>query len=70
LKVAETFIKKERLDVSSCYLFEAGWVSYDTSPESGAWEFWWVNTKYGAGDIRIAVSLDGEAKRLPIAGTK
>lgn len=66
LKVAETFIKKERLDVSSCYLFEARWVSYDTHPKSGAWEFWWVSTKYGSDDIRLAVTLEGKAKRLPI----
>lgn len=68
LKIAERFVKKERLDISSCYLFEARWVSYDTSPESGAWEFWWVSIKYGSEDIRIAVSLDGKAKRLPKPG--
>jgi len=68
LKTAEKFIKKERLDISSCYLFEAKWVSYDTNPESGAWEFWWVSTKQGSKDIRIAVSLDSKAKLLPIPG--
>lgn len=68
LKIAETFIKKERLAISSCYLFEARWVSYDTHPESGAWEFFWVSTNHGSEDIRIAVSLEGKAKRLPIPG--
>lgn len=68
LKIAETFIKKERLAISSCYLFEARWVSYDTHPESGAWEFLWVSTNHGSEDIRIAVSLEGKAKRLPIPG--
>jgi hypothetical protein len=68
LKIAEAFLKKERLNISSCYLFEARWVSYNTNPESGAWEFWWVNTKHGSDDIRIAVPLDGKPKRLPIPG--
>ena len=68
LKIAETFVKKERLGISSCYLFEARWVSYGTDPKSGAWEFWWVSTKHDSSDIRVAVSLDGKAKRLPIPG--
>ena len=68
LKIAQTFVKKSRLDISSCYLFEARWVSYDINPESGAWEFWWVSIKYGSLDIRIAVSLDGKPKRLPNPG--
>jgi len=65
LKIAETFVKKKRLDISSCYLFEARWMSYDTTdttPESGAWEFWWVNIKRGSRDIRIAVSVNGKPK--------
>lgn len=66
LKIAETYMKKERLGISSRYLFEARWVSYDTDPEAGAWEFWWVSTKYGSDDVRVAVSLDGKPRRLPI----
>lgn len=66
LRIAETYIKKERIGISSRYLFEARWVSYDTDPETGAWEFWWVSTKYGSDDVRIAVSLDGKPRRLPI----
>jgi hypothetical protein len=68
LKIAEAFMKKERLGISSRYLFEARWVSYDTAPESGAWEFWWVSTRYGSDDVRIAVSLNGRPRRLPIPG--
>jgi hypothetical protein len=66
LKIAEAYVKKERLGISSRYLFEARWVSYDTVPETGAWEFWWVSTRYGSDDVRVAVSLDGKPKRLPI----
>lgn len=65
LQIAETFIKKERIAISSCYLFQARWVAYDTDPESGAWEFWWVSTKPDADDVRIAVPLAGRARRLP-----
>ena len=62
LKIAETFVKRKRLDISSCYLFEARWVSYNLTPESGAWEFWWVNIKRNSRDIRIAVAVNGKPK--------
>ena len=68
LKIAEAFIKKERLGISSRYLFEARWVSYDLAPEAGAWEFWWVSTRHGSDDVRIAVPLNGRPRRLPIPG--
>jgi hypothetical protein len=68
LKIAETFIKKKRLDISSRYLFEAKWVSYDTNPETGAWHFWWVSTRHTKTDVRIAVSLDGKPTLLPLPG--
>ena len=69
LKIAESFIKKERLDISSCYLFEAKWVAYENTPETGAWHFWWVQISSASpNDIRIAVSTDGKSKRLPSPG--
>ena len=69
LKIAEGFIKKERLVISSCYLFEAKWVAYETTPETGAWHFWWVQVRSASpNDIRIAVSTDGKSKRFPSPG--
>jgi hypothetical protein len=68
LKIAERFAKKQKVDLSSAYLFEAKWVSYATTPETGAWHFWWVSTKHSEPDVRIAVSVDGKPKLLPLPG--
>jgi hypothetical protein len=68
LKIAERFVKKRQFDLSSSYLFEAKWVSYETTPETGAWHFWWVSTKASKPDVRISVSLDGKPKLLPSPG--
>ena len=68
LKIAERFAKKQKLVLSSAYLFEAKWVSYDTTPATGAWHFWWVSTKHSEPDVRIAVSVDGKPKLLPLPG--
>jgi len=68
LKIAERFTKKQKIDLSSLYLFEAKWVSYGTTPETGAWHFWWVSTKHSKPDVRVAVSVDGKPKLLPLPG--
>jgi hypothetical protein len=68
LKIAERLTKKKKLDISAAYLFEAKWVSYPTSPETGAWHFWWVSTKHSKPDVRIAVSVDGKPTLLPLPG--
>ena len=68
LRIAERFTKKQKIDLSSAYLFEAKWVSYDTTPVTGAWHFWWVSTKHSKPDVRIAVPLNGKPKLLPLPG--
>jgi hypothetical protein len=68
LRIAERFTKKQKLDLSSAYLFEAKWVPYDTTPVTGAWHFLWVSTKHSKPDVRIAVGVDGKAKLLPAPG--
>lgn len=39
LKIAETFIRKQKISISSCYLFEARLISEQTSKKS-RWVFW------------------------------
>jgi hypothetical protein len=68
MKIAERFTKKKKLDISSAYLFEAKWSSSPNNPATGAWYFWWVSTKHSKPDIRIAVSLDGRPRLLPVLG--
>ena len=61
LKIAEGFIRKLKVDISSCYLFEAVLVS---DQESG-WRFWWANIGGNDArnrDIRITVTMDGKAQ--------
>jgi hypothetical protein len=60
LKIAEDFIRKEKINISSCYLFEAKWVSDQLGAEP-SWHFWWVNVR-GSKDVRITVSMDGKAE--------
>jgi hypothetical protein len=65
LKIAERQASRERMNISTYYLFEAKWVANSTAEESGAWHFWWVSIKGGKDDdIRIAVTLDGKSKRI------
>lgn len=65
LKIAERFIKKERLDVSTCYLFEAKWSEGKAGNTEPKWNFWWVRMRGATGkDIRITVSTEGTAQLL------
>ena len=68
LKIAERFVTKRKIDISSNYLFEAKWVTYSAHPLTGAWHFWWVSIDRSKPDVRIAVSVDGKAKLLPLPG--
>lgn len=64
LKIAEGFIRKQKIDISSCYLFEAKLVSEEIQEES-SWRFWWVSVRGSnapAKDVRITVTMDGKAQ--------
>jgi hypothetical protein len=66
LKIAENLIKKEKIDISSCYLFEAKWVSTEIDEEP-SWRFWWVSLRGKSpsdNDLRIIVSGHGRPKIL------
>ncbi len=63
LKIAEAFIKKRKIDISSCYLFEAKLIS-DERHEQSVWRFWWVRMQgpnSSAEDVKIGVTMQGEA---------
>lgn len=65
LKVAESFIKKEKLDLSSCYLFEARWVSSESDDSKSYWVFWWVRLLGASGkDIKVAISMEGKPRLI------
>lgn len=63
---AEKFIKKKKIDTSSCYLFE-GKLLLAGPPQEPTWRFWWICSADNGKtlkDLRIAVSMQGVAKRL------
>src|SRR5688572_29461728 len=60
LQIAEHYIKKTELDVSSGYLFEARLISEDR--RKSHWQFWWVMTN--GRDFRITVSMNGDPQLL------
>ena len=64
LKIAESFIKREKINISSCYLFEAKWIQEEFDKEPN-WRFWWVCIRVNetaTNDLRITVSMNGKAK--------
>jgi len=65
LKIAESYIKKEKIDISSYYLFEAKWTLYGTDVKEPRWYFWWVNVDGALGNyVQITVSMDGKVQLL------
>jgi hypothetical protein len=65
LKIAEGFIRQQKIDISSCYLFEARLISEERREES-TWSFWWVSVRGNSTmtkDVRITVSMNGKPKR-------
>jgi len=64
LRIAERSIRKQKIDISSCYLFEGKLVSGE-SPEEASWQFWWVNVhgnKASTKDIRVTVTMHGKVQ--------
>jgi hypothetical protein len=64
LKIAEDFIKTDHIDISSCYLIEARWVTDDTKTKNGGWRFYWAHKEQVSRNVLIAVSLDGKPYRI------
>ncbi len=68
LKLAESYIEKEKIDISSFYLFQAKFIAYgDKGNKEPAWHFWWVNQNGALGNyVEILVMIDtGSVGRLP-----
>lgn len=66
LTIADRYIQKEKINVSSFYLREAKLIFPTEKVEDRQWHFWWVGVKGEAGNnISIVVSMAGEASRRP-----
>jgi hypothetical protein len=68
LKLAEGYIKKEKIDISPYYLQEAKFIMYGSkSSQHPCWSFRWVNGNGALGDyVEIIVSIEtGTVRQIP-----
>jgi hypothetical protein len=66
LKIAEAYVKKQKIDTSSYYLAEAKLIHATRDSEEPYWWFMWIGVRKPVGDyIDITVSMKGKAYRLP-----
>ncbi len=68
LKLAENYIAKEKIDISSFYLYQAKYIMYGSKEnQQPSWFFWWVNEDGALGNyVEIVVSIEtGSVGRLP-----
>lgn len=68
LKLAESYIEKEKVEITSYFLKEARMIQYGGEKEvkEPRWFFWWVNENGAMGDyVEITVSMEGQVSRLP-----
>lgn len=68
LKLAEGYIEKEKVAISSYFLKEARMIQYggEKDVKEPRWFFWWVNENGAMGDyVEITVSMEGQVSRLP-----
>lgn len=68
LKIADGYIRKERIDISHYYLVEVKHILYGSKDnQDPSWCFWWVNENGAIGDyVEIIVSIrTGSVMRLP-----
>jgi hypothetical protein len=64
LKIAEGYIRKERIDITSSYLFEARLI-LGRAPEESRWAFWWVRVsrnRANDADVRVTVTTSGKVR--------
>jgi len=69
LRIAERFVKKQKLDIKGCYLYRAklGLAPTDADTAEPRWQFLWVRLRGGGvpkKDVWVAVSMDGIAQLL------
>ena len=68
LKIADSYIVKEKIDISRYYLYEAKHILYGGKDnQEPSWFFWWVNENDVIGDyVEIVVSIKTRSvRRLP-----
>jgi len=68
LKLAESYIEKEKIDISSFYLYQAKYILYGSKEnQQPAWHLWWVNEDGAVGNyVEILVLINTESvSRLP-----
>lgn len=71
LKIAEDYIKKNRIEITSYYLLEARFILYGDpnlpdNKKTPAWFYWWLRNNESQGDyVEIVVFMDGKAMRIP-----
>ena len=60
LKLADSYIVKEKIDISHYYLYEAKHILYGSKDhQEPSWFFWWVNENGLIGDyVEIVVSIE------------
>jgi hypothetical protein len=68
LKLAENYIEKEKIDISSFYLYQAKYILYGSKGnQKPAWYLWWVNEDGALGNyVEILVFIDtGSVGQIP-----
>jgi len=68
LKLAESYIEKEKIDISSFYLYQAKFIMYGSKDnQQPAWHLWWVSEDGALGNyVEILVMINtGSVSRLP-----
>jgi len=67
LKLAEGYVKKNKIDISAFYLREVRliWSGEERDGKEPAWFFWWVHESVTGNYVEIIVSMDGQVTRVP-----
>jgi hypothetical protein len=71
LKIAESYVEKEGIDVSSYWLYQVHFILVGdaNTPDNDklpCWHFWWVSDDGALGDyVEIMVTMDGRTSRAP-----
>jgi hypothetical protein len=68
LKLAESYIKKEKVEISSYFLLEARMIQYggEKDVKEPRWFFWWVNENGTLGEyVQLTVSMGGQVSLHP-----
>ncbi|MBA3246691.1 MAG: hypothetical protein H0T63_01245 [Pyrinomonadaceae bacterium] len=68
LKLAEEYVKKEKIDLSSYYLREVRLIQYGGTNDvkEPRWFLWWVNINGALGDyVELTVSMEGKVTQHP-----